>query len=811
MVNIEDLNLIPCLDRSKKPSISWKEYQTKKYDKDITCTNKAVILGQTSEGVVVIDIDAPGLENRIFGDFEKIKNKTLVVRTGRGGTHIYVKPILPVQTKRLDNDKGEHIDIQAEGTYVMAPGSIHENGKTYEIISNTTDISEMDLAGFIKGLAIFGFKVEGTSLPPIESIVKGMKSGGRNNACFKLSAYLLGTLHFDKEVALDEVKRWNSKNTPPLSDQELETTFNSALKRVVVDRLPVKKVVEEKEEEESFNRNIDAISAQDERLLINFDALVVGMDEHKTVTVKSTVCCDKDDITQDVIGTGFDNPEMPKCEKCGVRMVEEPQSRETIDVRDLLIEELPECVKEQPIRFHAKVKGELVHTVKVNCRYRFKARFTSMTNPSNKRENLIVLQVFKMATLEEPEGQVLTPEETTKIKDLINIYGLQPVYTSIAPKLEGLLGAKETLLIALVGAPRFGDRRGDINVIFVGNQSRGKSELLKFGARISPKSSYVNGKSSSGVGLTYSMVKLPNGTSVPRAGKMVLNDGGNICLDETDKMTPQSRGDLLECMEQQTVTMNKSGSTGIPVNARTAVIAAANPRNGIYDDSMSVKDNLNLEEPFISRFDRIWNLAKMTQLEQQKMARHVVYSTAGKYDVSLTETELKHYLNTVKKIIPTLTPEAQKRIEAWYLRMCELLDNSKEKIPMEPRQLEGMIRACLARARCYLSETVTQKMVEEEIDLFNRGLETLNIKIGETSIQTTFMEEEVTREMAVIKAWRACEDEEQCVKKDEFDKYLIEHYSNYYPDAFSVDKLWRTHEGVKFQRQKNLKYKLFLG
>lgn len=129
MVSIKDFNLIPCKDRSKLPSISWKEYQTVKYTQPITSVNKAVILGPISGGIVVIDIDAPGLEKRIFDDFEKIKRKTLVVKTGSGGIHIYVKPLRSVQTKRLDNDEGEHIDIQSEGTYVIAANSIHPNGK----------------------------------------------------------------------------------------------------------------------------------------------------------------------------------------------------------------------------------------------------------------------------------------------------------------------------------------------------------------------------------------------------------------------------------------------------------------------------------------------------------------------------------------------------------------------------------------------------------------------------------------------------------------------------------------------------------
>ena len=66
MINIEDLNLIPCQDKSKLPSMPWKEYQTKKYTETITCTNRAVILGQTSEGVVVIDIDSSKPANFLF-------------------------------------------------------------------------------------------------------------------------------------------------------------------------------------------------------------------------------------------------------------------------------------------------------------------------------------------------------------------------------------------------------------------------------------------------------------------------------------------------------------------------------------------------------------------------------------------------------------------------------------------------------------------------------------------------------------------------------------------------------------------------
>lgn len=55
-------------------------------------------------------------------------------------------------------------------------------------------------------------------------------------------------------------------------------------------------------------------------------------------------------------------------------------------------------------------------------------------------------------------------------------------------------------------------------------------------------------------------------------------------------------------MEQQTISVSKAGIVAT-LNARCAVIAAANPSGGIYNDQVSFKDNVELSEPILSRFD----------------------------------------------------------------------------------------------------------------------------------------------------------------------------------------------------------------
>ena len=206
------------------------------------------------------------------------------------------------------------------------------------------------------------------------------------------------------------------------------------------------------------------------------------------------------------------------------------------------------------------------------------------------------------------ESTQITDQDIKNIKEVSKRTDIfEKIYNSIAPSIYGHVNIKQALTMALFGGvPIKKDThqiRGDINILLLGDPGLGKSQFLKYVQNVSHRCIYTTGKGASAVGLTAS-VKKDQVTKewCLEGGALVLADTGICLIDEFDKMNDQDRTSIHEAMEQQSISISKAGIVAT-LKARCSVIAAANPFKGTYDDKMSFKENVDLSDTILSRFD----------------------------------------------------------------------------------------------------------------------------------------------------------------------------------------------------------------
>ncbi len=257
-----------------------------------------------------------------------------------------------------------------------------------------------------------------------------------------------------------------------------------------------------------------------------------------------------------------------------------------------------------------------------------------------------------------------------------------------------------------------------------------KSQLLQYVSRIAPRGLYTSGRGTTAAGLTAAVVREKSGGMVLEAGALVLADKGVACIDEMDKMRPDDRVAIHEALEQHTVSIAKGGIVAT-LNARAAVLAAANPSLGRYDAYRNITDNINLPVTLLSRFDLLFIMRDTPEPDSDgRMSDHILTlhrMKAPPEEPPFLPELLRKYIAYAKRIDPVLTEEAAADVRQYYLKMRAMSGSTESPVAITPRQLEGLVRLSEARAKSFLRDRVEVEDTRAIIRLMTLSLQDVGI------------------------------------------------------------------------------------
>lgn len=496
------------------------------------------------------------------------------------------------------------------------------------------------------------------------------------------------------------------------------------------------------------------VRIEDENKLISVQGIVKRTSDIRKRCVVAVFKCPSGHYTSKYQGWGtFNEPDGCEGEGCRFRKLDfVPKRSKFVDFQRLTIQESSENVRggEQPQTINVEVSddlcGKLLPGDKVTLNGRIKSfQLTAKGQKSVDFGYFFELNSFDPVTRDYDEVQI-SDEDLKSIEKIAKDNPLAAISASIAPSIYGYADIKNAIALQLIGGNYERDdetghsQRADIHIGICGDPGTAKSELVRQAVKISPRGIYVNAKSSTAAGLTVSVTKDEmDGRWVAEAGALCLADKGICGIDEMNLLHKNEQASLHEAMEGQQISIAKAGLV-CSMNARSAILAAMNPKYGrfdLWDSENSLVEQVDISPPLMSRFDLMFLMTDQPEEKHDtKLALHILHNrkmSAKRRNKTITEEELREISPTIpgsllRKYIaysktlsaPESTDTADKLITDFFVKLR--MKNNDGNVAFTPRALEAAARLAEASARMRLSPTVEKKDAEIALAVLHASL-----------------------------------------------------------------------------------------